>query len=175
MYRTMRYIFQTIFQGVPVEDVTIIGAGIGGTYTGWRLRNAGLRIGIYEFSDRVGGRMYSRFFPDAPDIPVDFGAMRIISARHPRMIKAGVDLGLKFAIFPEGLGRIPERTLLYLRNTHLTTNELGGPNTPYNLRPEERMDPRLLSQYFDYSFTQIIICSILIIAKLISNRLIVLL
>ena len=93
--------------------------------------------------------MYSRIFPDAPDIPVDFGAMRIVSAEHPRMIKAGVDLGLKFAAFPEGLGRIPERTLLYFRNTHLRTYELGGPSTPYNLRPEERMDPRLLSQFVD--------------------------
>ncbi|XP_078341071.1 aplysianin-A-like isoform X1 [Crassostrea virginica] len=153
VFRTLFLFFFQQCKGVPVEDVTIIGAGIGGTYTGWRLRNAGLRIGIYEFSDRVGGRMYSRFFPDAPDIPVDFGAMRIISARHPRMIKAGVDLGLKFAIFPEGLGRIPERTLLYLRNTHLTTNELGGPNTPYNLRPEERMDPRLLSQLLSETYS----------------------
>ena len=149
MYRSEMFIFQTNFQGVPVEDVTIIGAGIGGTYTGWRLRNAGLRIGIYEFSDRVGGRMYSRIFPDAPDIQVELGAMRIDTANNPRMVKAGFELGLKFAIFPEGLGKIPEHTLLYYRNTHLRTYELGGPRTPYNLRPEERLDPQLLAQYFN--------------------------
>lgn len=145
-------------KGKQVEDITIIGAGIGGSYTGWRLRNKGWRIGIYEYSDRVGGRMFSKYFPDAPDLPVDFGAMRLRPEDHLRMIKAGRELGLTFVPFPEGFGRIPERTILYLRNTHLRTFELGGPRTPYRLRPEELMDPgdlsRILSEtYSNYNGT----------------------
>nr|XP_034326091.1 aplysianin-A-like [Crassostrea gigas] len=94
-------------KGNYMEDVTIIGAGIGGSYTGWRLRDKGWKIGIYEYSDRVGGRMYSKSFPDAPDLPVDFGAMRLRPEDHVRMIKAGRELGLTFVPFPEGGGRIP--------------------------------------------------------------------
>ncbi|XP_034325256.2 achacin [Magallana gigas] len=145
-------------KGNKVEDITIIGAGIGGSYTGWRLRNKGLKIGIYEYSDRVGGRMFSKSFPDAPDLPVDFGAMRLRPKDHVRMIKAGRELGLTFVPFPEGGGRIPERTLLYMRNTHLRIFELGGPRTPYSLRPEESRNPgdlsRLLSEtYSNYNGT----------------------
>lgn len=91
--------------------------------------------------------MFSKYFPDAPDLPVEFGAMRLRPEDHVRMIKAGRELGLTFVPFPEGGGRIPERTILYLRNTRLRTYELGGPRTPYKLRPEEHMDPRDLSRF----------------------------
>ncbi|XP_065945175.1 achacin-like [Magallana gigas] len=140
-------------KGNYIEDVTIIGAGVGGSYTGWRLRDKGWKIGIYEYSDRVGGRMYSKYFPDAPDLPVDLGAMRIRPEDHVRMIKAGRELGLTFVPFTEGGGRIPERTLLYLRNTRLRTFELGGPRTPYRLRPEELMDPRDLSRLLSETYS----------------------
>uniref|UniRef100_A0A8W8I6M4 Amine oxidase domain-containing protein n=1 Tax=Magallana gigas TaxID=29159 RepID=A0A8W8I6M4_MAGGI len=119
-------------KGNYMEDVTIIGAGIGGSYTGWRLRDKGWKIGIYEYSDRVGGRMYSKSFPDAPDLPVDFGAMRLRPEDHVRMIKAGRELGLTFVPFPEGG---------------------GGPRTPYRLRPEELMDPRDLSRLLSETYT----------------------
>ncbi|XP_062574454.1 aplysianin-A-like [Saccostrea cucullata] len=96
--------------------------------------------------------MYTRTFPDAPDLPVDFGAMRLRPADHLRMIKAGRELELTFVPFVEEMGRIPERTHLFLRNTHLSIPELGTSRTPYRLRPEERRNPneleRLLSEWF---------------------------
>lgn len=58
------------------DDVAIIGAGVAGTYAGWRLRNQLKKITIYEFSSRVGGRMYTKRFPDIPDINIELGAMR---------------------------------------------------------------------------------------------------
>ncbi|XP_062574438.1 achacin-like [Saccostrea cucullata] len=140
-------------KGGQVEDITIIGGGIGGTYTGWRLRNKGLRIGIYEYSNRVGGRMYTRTFPDAPDLPVDFGAMRLRPANHLRMIKAGRELGLTFVPFVEEMGRVPERTRLFLRNTHLSIPELGSIRTPYRLRPEESINPSDLETSLSALFT----------------------
>ncbi|XP_062576934.1 aplysianin-A-like [Saccostrea cucullata] len=140
-------------KGSFVEDVSIIGAGIGGTYTGWRLRNKGLRIGIYEYSDRVGGRMYTKTFPDAPDVPIDLGAMRIKSKEQLRMIKAGRELGFKFVHFVEELGRIPNHTLLYLRNTHLTIPELVTSKNPYRLRSWERKNPSDLTKSLSELFT----------------------
>lgn len=86
--------------------------------------------------------MFSKCFPDAPDIPVELGTMRLRPEDHVRKIKAGRELGFTFVPFPEGCGRIPERTILYMRNTRLRTYELGGPRTPYRLRPKELMDPR---------------------------------
>lgn len=53
--------------------------------------------------------------------------MRLRPEDHVRIIKAGRELGLTFVPFPEGGGRIPERTILCMRNTRLRTYELGGP------------------------------------------------
>ena len=83
-----------LFSGKRREDITIVGAGISGTYAAWRLRQLGLRIGVYEYSDRVGGRMFTRQFADAPDLNVEFGAMRLNAGSHKRMVKAINDLGL---------------------------------------------------------------------------------
>ncbi|VDI70149.1 Hypothetical predicted protein [Mytilus galloprovincialis] len=58
------------------DDIAIIGAGIAGTYAAWRLRHQNKRISIYEFSDRVGGRMFTVQFPDIPDVNVELGGMR---------------------------------------------------------------------------------------------------
>ncbi|XP_062574446.1 achacin-like [Saccostrea cucullata] len=96
--------------------------------------------------------MYTRTFPDAPDLPVDFGAMRLKPADHLRMIKAGRELGLTFIPFVEESGRIPERTRLFLRNTHMSIPELETSKNPYRLSPGERKNPaelkRLLSEWF---------------------------
>ncbi|XP_061185871.1 aplysianin-A-like [Saccostrea echinata] len=97
--------------------------------------------------------MYTRTFPDAPDLPIEFGAMRLIPARHLRMIKAGRELGLRFVHFVEEFGRIPERTRLYLRNSHLSIPELGTSRTPYKLRPAERRNPTDLQRSLSERFT----------------------
>ena len=77
------------------EDVTIVGAGISGTYAAWRLKDSNLKIGVYEYSERVGGRMFTRRFAEAPDLNIELGAMRLIPGTHRRMINAIGDLGLK--------------------------------------------------------------------------------
>lgn len=41
------------------EDVVIVGAGIAGLTCAWRLRQAGMRVRLYEAQERVGGRMLS--------------------------------------------------------------------------------------------------------------------
>ena len=41
------------------DDITIVGAGSGGAYTAYKLRNKGLKISVYEQLNRVGGRLHS--------------------------------------------------------------------------------------------------------------------
>ncbi|OJA18599.1 hypothetical protein AZE42_06573 [Rhizopogon vesiculosus] len=59
-------------------DVTfcIIGAGAAGLYTAMILKELGIPFDILEASDRVGGRMYTHRFSEAPNDYYDVGAMR---------------------------------------------------------------------------------------------------
>ena len=45
------------------HDVAIVGAGPGGTYAAYRLRNKNLNIAVYEQLNRVGGRLFSVHVP----------------------------------------------------------------------------------------------------------------
>jgi hypothetical protein len=96
--------------------------------------------------------MYTRRFPDAPDLPVDLGAMRLVPEKHLRLMTAGKELGLDFVPFEEGLGKNPKRTILFYRDTHMTTSQLGGPLTPYRLGPDERKTPVDLAQFVEFLF-----------------------
>ena len=52
-------------------DYAVIGGGVAGAYTAWRLqqdRGAGNAIGLFEYSDRIGGRLYSVTVPGVPSI-----------------------------------------------------------------------------------------------------------
>src|SRR5262245_52232514 len=48
-------------------EICVVGAGIAGLTCAYRLKNAGLRVRLFEAQDRVGGRMFSLrgHFPDA--------------------------------------------------------------------------------------------------------------
>ena len=58
------------------DDVAVIGAGIAGAYSAWRLRNQGKKVTVYEYSDRIGGRCHTVKFPGIPDVNLEMGAMR---------------------------------------------------------------------------------------------------
>ena len=60
------------------DDIAIVGAGVAGTYTAWRLRNQGKKITTYEYSDRIGGRCHTVKFPGIPDVNIEMGAMRFL-------------------------------------------------------------------------------------------------
>lgn len=61
-------------------DVAVIGGGVAGAYTAWRLRQAApaLRVGLFEMSGRIGGRLRSVSFPQAPHLVGDVGGMRFL-------------------------------------------------------------------------------------------------
>ena len=50
---------QTLGVQRNASPVVIVGAGIAGLTAGYRLRQAGVKVSIYEASARVGGRMLS--------------------------------------------------------------------------------------------------------------------
>jgi protoporphyrinogen oxidase len=82
-------------------DVAVVGGGIAGCYVAWRLRtldkqglSAGsplsalldskerLDVGLFEYSDRLGGRLWSVALKDMPNEFTEFGGMRFYKEMH---------------------------------------------------------------------------------------------
>lgn len=115
-----------------MTHVAIVGAGIGGIYTGWRLRQAGYDVTIYEGSERVGGRLLT-WFPNYPDRTVrgELGGMRFIPKQHQMVARLVRTLGLQPQSFPA------TAELWYLRDTYV--KDFSDPaQVPYQLRPGEQ-------------------------------------
>ena len=61
-------------------DVAVVGGGIGGLYTAWRLSTASPahNAHVFEASSRIGGRTYSQALSDkCPSIVAELGGMRL--------------------------------------------------------------------------------------------------
>ncbi|MBO9102086.1 MULTISPECIES: FAD-dependent oxidoreductase [Rhizobium/Agrobacterium group] len=64
-------------EDVPRPKVAVIGAGISGLVVASELLHAGVDdVTIYEAGDRVGGKLWSHAFKDAPSVVAEMGAMR---------------------------------------------------------------------------------------------------
>ncbi|CAG2223696.1 IL4I1 [Mytilus edulis] len=113
------------------DDVAIIGAGIAGTYAGWRLRNLNKQITVYEYSNRVGGRCYTVKFPDIPDINVELGAMGFTATSHKLRYDTMRELGLSVQKFVLGVAA-SEDTTVHVRGVHLRYKDLWGTSTLTN-------------------------------------------
>jgi monoamine oxidase len=135
-------------------DVAVIGAGCAGAYSAWRLqqdRGARQRIGLFEYSDRVGGRLYTVTLPGLPHVKAEVGGMRYIPSQHA-MVAGLVDhLKLPTKPFPMGATDASGKSvppgsdcnIFYLRGRHLRLHELADPaKVPYNLAwPERGLGP----------------------------------
>ncbi|XP_046584737.1 L-amino-acid oxidase-like [Haliotis rubra] len=124
-------------------DVAIIGGGIGGAYTGWRLRDRGLSISVFEFSDRVGGRLFTAELPVAPGTYLDFGGMRFCPTDHTTLNRTATEIGLDIIPFELGYGNKNE-TVWYTRGMRLRNIDLETGKVPYNLDEDERKAPDIL-------------------------------
>lgn len=69
-------------------DIAIVGGGVSGVYSAWRLRKANPRckIVVFEASDHIGGRLLSLRPPDISNMVAELGGMRILPQVQP-MIK----------------------------------------------------------------------------------------
>ncbi|QAY77446.1 FAD-dependent oxidoreductase [Sphingosinicella sp. BN140058] len=125
-------------------DYAVIGGGVAGAYTAWRLqqdRGADASIGLFEYGDRIGGRLYSVTVPGVPSLKAELGGMRYIPDSH-KMVADLVDhLKLPTRNFPMGA---PDPVgancnLFYLRGRHMRLHELSDPaKVPYNMAWSER-------------------------------------
>ena len=84
-------------------DIAIVGAGVAGTYCGWRLQAAqnGRSAVLFEMSDRIGGRLLSVDMPEIPGVVGELGGMRFLGLQ--RMVSSLTEyLELPISDFPMG-------------------------------------------------------------------------
>ena len=83
---------QTLGVQHNASSVVIVGAGIAGLTAGYRLRQAGVKVSIYEASGRVGGRMLS--LPNALGIKTAELGGEFIDSGHVHIRRLAAELGL---------------------------------------------------------------------------------
>jgi monoamine oxidase len=146
-----------------ILDVAIVGGGVSGLYSAWRLstatvsrseplrkmaagrNNGALRIALYEGSDRIGGRLLSVTPPGMPHVRCELGGMRYVSTQ--RLVRSLVENKLKLPVRDFVVSR-PEN-LAYLRRRRLRSRDLANPDKiPYDLDwPERGQGPGDLMGY----------------------------
>ncbi|GAB4191966.1 MAG: hypothetical protein OHK0022_05900 [Roseiflexaceae bacterium] len=134
--------------GTEYVDVAIIGAGVSGLYSGWRLltdrSNPALwldpgrpQLKIYEMGERTGGRLFSvTDLPGLPNVVGELGGMRYME--HQRLVSSLIsELGLPSIDFPMG---DTSRNLFYLRQHRFTDQDWSNPEVhkPYFLDEQFR-------------------------------------
>jgi len=118
-------------------DVAIVGGGIAGTYAAWRLASEQprLRIALFEMSDRIGGRLRSIAFREAPHLVGEAGGMRFLPA-HKHVFNLVRQLGLPARGYPI----IEPQDRLALRGRSYTYADAEKPTKlfPYNIPPSDQ-------------------------------------
>lgn len=142
------------FESADLElDIAIVGAGVSGAYAAWRLKasHPEKRIGLFELSNRIGGRLYSKTLPGMPHVQAELGGMRFIPEMH-KLVAGLVDhLELPTRPFPMGapapIGA--DNNIMYLRGRLLRVRDLSDSSkVPYNVRETERgKNPESLQGY----------------------------
>lgn len=68
-------------------DVVIVGGGVSGVYSAWRLLTTGQArsVTVLEAEDRIGGRLLSASPPGIPNMVAELGGMRMMPAVQPRI------------------------------------------------------------------------------------------
>ena len=69
-------------------DIAIIGAGVSGVYSAWKLKQKfpEKKIVVFEGGDHVGGRLLSVTPPHIPDMVAELGGMRILEETQPLIV-----------------------------------------------------------------------------------------
>lgn len=131
-----------------ILDVGIVGGGVSGIYTGWRLMLADptrlrilgqplsngrkLRVKLFEGSRRIGGRLLSARPPGMSAI-CELGGMRFVSAQT-RVVSLVKALGLSH----HQLYTFDSNNHVFIRGKHLRVSDLNNPALlPYRLTPAE--------------------------------------
>lgn len=127
-------------------DIAIIGAGVSGVYSAWKLKlgNPKWRVVVFEGSGRVGGRLLSVRPPDIPNMVAELGGMRILPEVQPRIRRLIGDLnenlpaGQQIELYDFPVDE--PQNIAYLRGVHLRNADFSkAPHkVPYQLSFVER-------------------------------------
>jgi monoamine oxidase len=124
-----------------VLDVAIVGGGVSGVFSAWRLTDPSLgpkqrtQVGLFELSDRIGGRLLSVRLPGQPAVACELGGMRYMSSQP--IVQWLVQTVLELDHIPAPVGE-PDN-LAYLRGKRLRIKDTTDPNKiPYDLATDER-------------------------------------
>ena len=124
-----------------VLDVAIVGAGVSGVYTGWRLLTdppagrAVPTVEVFEQSHRIGGRLLSVEPPGIPGVFCELGGMRYMSSQA--LVRSLVEDKLKLETRPFVVA-MPEN-LNYVRGQRFRNSDLANHvNVPFELSWSER-------------------------------------
>ncbi|RDU98013.1 flavin monoamine oxidase family protein [Trinickia dinghuensis] len=122
-------------------DIAVVGAGVSGVYSAWRLQQADSRrkIVVFEGSERIGGRLLSVTPPDNPDMVAELGGMRILEAVQPLVTNLIAKLNLELPkdqqieTYPFPVDE--PVNLAYLRGVHLRLSDFTKEpfKVPYQL------------------------------------------
>ena len=135
----------------PDVDVAIVGGGVSGLYSGWRLMTADpasspilskwtrggrkLRVTVIEGSGRLGGRLLSARPPTMPKVTCELGGMRYVSSQT--LARSLIENELKMARHEQVVDTAAN--LAYLREHRLRSSDLGdAAKLPYRLRWAEQ-------------------------------------
>jgi len=133
-------------------DIVVIGGGIAGIYTAWRLimadkadpsnlkkwkKKSNLRIAVYEGSDRIGGRLLTATPPNFnSEMNCELGGMRFVSTQ--KYISSLVINKLNIDHPLQAVGE--PINIIYMRRKLLRSYQLCDPDAlPYNLTEEEKL------------------------------------
>lgn len=127
-------------------DIAIVGAGVSGVYSAWKLKKKypAKKVVLFEASERTGGRLLSVTPPNIPDMVAELGGMRILKNNQPRIVKLIDELN---ALLPKN-GQIElydfpvdkNQNIAYLRGEYLRLIDFSqNPDkVPYKLPFLER-------------------------------------
>jgi monoamine oxidase len=127
-------------------DIAIVGGGVSGVYSAWRLKQAqpGAKIVVFEGSGHIGGRLLSVRPPDIQNMVAELGGMRILPAVQPLITKLLEEIN---AQLPPGQ-RIETydfpvdepQNIAYLRGVYLRLSDFTSEpaKVPYHLTFLER-------------------------------------
>jgi monoamine oxidase len=138
-----------------VLDVAIVGAGMSGLYSAWRLlgnaaAGAAPSVVVFDGGNRVGGRLLSLTPPGMPNTRCELGGMRYMS-RHVLV----AELVQRFQMPTEPMPVSEPQNLAYLRGRLLRQSDLSLPEKiPYNLTDAEKS--ALGENLLMYALTQIV-------------------
>ena len=135
---------------LPDYDIAVIGGGISGIYTAWRMMMEGtehsgklkkwqaargfLKIALFEGSDRIGGRLLTAKSAALPNVICEIGGMRYVSSQ--KYVRSLVEQ--KFDLPRHQQAVTEENNLLALRGKSLRVKDLdNAKKLPYNLSEDE--------------------------------------